>query len=72
MKIYPMFVSITQDVQFINLLMRGRPLTVHGSGGSVRSFLHARDVARAFDVVVHKGETGTRKPVVLYCIVLCG
>lgn len=44
--------------KFINLLMRGRPLTVHGSGGSFRSFLHARDVARAFDVICHKGEVG--------------
>jgi len=44
--------------KFINLLMRGRPLTIHGDGSARRSFLHVRDVASAFDVICHRGEIG--------------
>eukprot|EP00698_Gefionella_okellyi_P023550 TRINITY_DN807_c0_g1_i4.p1 TRINITY_DN807_c0_g1~~TRINITY_DN807_c0_g1_i4.p1 ORF type:complete len:356 (-),score=79.64 TRINITY_DN807_c0_g1_i4:218-1285(-) len=44
--------------KFINLLMRGRALTLHGTGSAIRGFLHVRDVAHAFDVICHKGTLG--------------
>lgn len=44
--------------KFINLLMRGKPLPVHGKGTAVRGFLFVEDVARAFDTICHKGQTG--------------
>ena len=40
------------------LASRGLELPVHGNGGAVRSYLHVRDVARAFDTVLHKGIVG--------------
>jgi UDP-glucose 4,6-dehydratase len=40
------------------LASRGGPLPVHGEGKAVRSYLHVRDVARAFDTVLHKGIIG--------------
>ena len=40
------------------LASRGAKLPVHGDGGAVRSYLHVRDVARAFDTVLHKGIIG--------------
>jgi len=44
--------------KFINQLIRGRPLTIHGDGNNTRNFLFVEDVARAFDTIVHKGEVG--------------
>jgi dTDP-glucose 4,6-dehydratase len=40
------------------LAHRGGDLPVHGQGKAVRSYLHVRDVARAFDTVLHKGIIG--------------
>jgi dTDP-glucose 4,6-dehydratase len=40
------------------LASRGSMLPVHGDGNAVRSYLHVRDVARAFDTVLHKGVIG--------------
>jgi dTDP-glucose 4,6-dehydratase len=40
------------------LAHKGAKLPVHGSGKAVRSYLHVRDVARAFDTVLHKGIVG--------------
>jgi dTDP-D-glucose 4,6-dehydratase len=40
------------------LASRGLELPVHGNGAAVRSYLHVRDVARAFDTVLHKGIVG--------------
>ena len=40
------------------LASRGQELPVHGAGQAVRSYLHVRDVARAFDTVLHKGVIG--------------
>jgi dTDP-glucose 4,6-dehydratase len=40
------------------LANRGDMLPVHGDGKAVRSYLHVRDVARAFDTVLHKGLIG--------------
>lgn len=44
--------------KFIAQLKSGRPVTVHGSGGTTRNFLHVQDTACAFDVVLHCGEIG--------------
>ena len=40
------------------LAKRGAKLPIHGDGEAVRSYLHVRDVARAFDTVLHKGIVG--------------
>mmetsp|Transcript_8309 Transcript_8309/g.12678 ORF Transcript_8309/g.12678 Transcript_8309/m.12678 type:complete len:355 (+) Transcript_8309:107-1171(+) len=44
--------------KFINQLERGRPVTLHGDGKNTRNFLFVEDVARAFDVILHKGLVG--------------
>eukprot|EP00931_Biecheleriopsis_adriatica_P103688 TRINITY_DN78492_c0_g1_i1.p1 TRINITY_DN78492_c0_g1~~TRINITY_DN78492_c0_g1_i1.p1 ORF type:complete len:679 (+),score=157.97 TRINITY_DN78492_c0_g1_i1:53-2089(+) len=45
--------------KMIMMLSRGKKLTVHGEGLSKRSYLHVTDVANAFDMVLHKGTTGS-------------
>jgi UDP-glucose 4,6-dehydratase len=44
--------------KFVNQLLRGQPVTLHGDGSNTRNFLYVEDVARAFDVILHKGVTG--------------
>lgn len=44
--------------KFILLLDAGHPVPLHGDGEHRRSFLHVNDVARAFDAILHKGQTG--------------
>ena len=44
--------------KFINQIMRGMKITMHGNGSNTRNFLYVKDVASAFDSIVHKGETG--------------
>mmetsp|Transcript_58129 Transcript_58129/g.142112 ORF Transcript_58129/g.142112 Transcript_58129/m.142112 type:complete len:261 (+) Transcript_58129:669-1451(+) len=44
--------------KFTNQLMRGKELTLHGDGSNTRNFLFVKDVARAFDVILHKGQAG--------------
>jgi UDP-glucose 4,6-dehydratase len=44
--------------KFINQISRGRPVTVHGDGLNMRNFLFVEDVARAFEIVLFKGEVG--------------
>lgn len=44
--------------KFVAQLMSGRQITVHGSGGNTRNFLHVQDTASAFDVILHCGELG--------------
>jgi UDP-glucose 4,6-dehydratase len=44
--------------KFTNQLLRGIPVTIHGDGSNTRNFLYVEDVARAFDCILHKGETG--------------
>jgi dTDP-D-glucose 4,6-dehydratase len=34
------------------------PLTIHGDGSNTRNFLYVKDVANAFDVILHKGSPG--------------
>jgi len=44
--------------KFTSILARGGSCPLHGSGKNRRSFLHVEDVARAFDVILHRGVTG--------------
>ena len=44
--------------KFINQLMRGNKVTMHGTGQNTRNFLYVEDVARAFEVILFKGTVG--------------
>lgn len=44
--------------KFINQLLRGRKITLHGTGENKRNFLYVEDVARAFEVILFKGLVG--------------
>jgi len=44
--------------KFIAQLSLDRALTIHGSGGTTRNFLHVQDTASAFDAILHCGEVG--------------
>jgi len=44
--------------RFIMLLSEGRKLTIQGSGSNARTFIHASDVARAFEAIVDRGVIG--------------
>jgi UDP-glucose 4,6-dehydratase len=44
--------------KFTNQLLRSMPVTIHGDGSNTRNFLFVEDVARAFDVILHKGSVG--------------
>jgi len=44
--------------KFINLIKRKKPVTLHGTGQNMRNFLFVEDVARAFEIVLFKGEPG--------------
>lgn len=44
--------------KFIMLLKQNKPVTIQGDGYHLRSFLHVSDVAKAFDIILQKGELG--------------
>jgi len=44
--------------KFTNQLLKGIPLTIHGDGTNTRNFLYVKDVANAFDIILHKGTPG--------------
>ena len=44
--------------KFTNQLIRGKQLTIHGDGSNTRNFLYVKDVANAFDVILHNGTPG--------------
>ncbi len=44
--------------KFICQLLRGQPLTIHGSGQAVRSFLYVTDVVEALLTVLRDGQVG--------------
>jgi len=44
--------------KFINQLMRGRCVTLHGTGSNTRNFLFVEDVARAFEIILFKAQVG--------------
>lgn len=44
--------------KFINQLMRGRKVTIHGEGQTKRNFLYVEDVARAFERILFQAQVG--------------
>lgn len=44
--------------RFIKLLKEDKKVTIQGDGSCVRAFLHAEDTAKAFEVILEKGELG--------------
>ena len=44
--------------RFIELLKSDKKVTIQGDGSVVRAFLHSYDTARAFEIILHKGEIG--------------
>ena len=44
--------------KFIKLLKENKKITIQGDGMQLRSFLHAYDVANAFEVLLEKGKIG--------------
>jgi len=44
--------------KFINQLMRGKAVTLHGTGSNKRNFLFVEDVARAFEVILFRAKVG--------------
>jgi len=44
--------------KFIKLLNENKKVTIQGNGTSVRAFLHAYDTAKAFEIILEKGEIG--------------
>jgi len=44
--------------KFTNQILRGRCVTLHGDGSNTRNFLYVEDVARAFEVILHKAKPG--------------
>jgi len=44
--------------KFIKLLKEDKKVTIQGDGSCIRAFLHAEDTARAFELILKKGELG--------------
>lgn len=44
--------------KFINQLLRGRKITIHGTGENKRNFLYVEDVARAFEIILFRAKVG--------------
>lgn len=44
--------------RFIKLLNEDKKVTIQGNGSCVRAFLHSYDTARAFELILEKGEIG--------------
>ena len=42
--------------KFIMRLMRGQKCCLHGDGSAKRTYVHAADVAKAFDLIIHRGK----------------
>ena len=42
--------------KLINQILLKKKLTIHGNGLNTRNYLHVRDVAKAFDVILHHGK----------------
>jgi UDP-glucose 4,6-dehydratase len=43
----------------VSLLAADKPISVHGDGRAIRSFLHVLDVTSAFDIILHRGKVGS-------------
>jgi dTDP-glucose 4,6-dehydratase len=44
--------------KFIMLLKQNKKVTIQGDGSTIRAFLHSYDTAKAFEVILEKGEIG--------------
>jgi len=44
--------------RFLQQLQAGQPVTIQGNGSAVRGFLHARDTAAAFSLILEQGKLG--------------
>jgi UDP-glucose 4,6-dehydratase len=44
--------------KFILRLKRGLPCCIHGNGHNTRNYLFVKDVAKAFETILHKGQVG--------------
>jgi len=44
--------------KFSMLLLENKKCTIHGQGGSLRSFIHVDDVVSAFETIMYKGKIG--------------
>jgi UDP-glucose 4,6-dehydratase len=42
--------------KFIQQLMRGEKMTIHGKGETIRNFVHVEDVAKAFETILFYGK----------------
>ncbi|KAK8804665.1 hypothetical protein WA171_006633 [Blastocystis sp. BT1] len=42
--------------KFINLVERGKKMTIHGTGHNLRTFLYVKDITEAFDLILHKAK----------------
>lgn len=43
--------------KFIEQLLKGQKMTVHGEGKTIRNFIHVEDVARAFETILFHGRS---------------
>jgi UDP-glucose 4,6-dehydratase len=41
--------------KFIEQLLKGGKMTIHGQGNTIRNFIHVEDVARAFETILFQG-----------------
>jgi dTDP-glucose 4,6-dehydratase len=44
--------------RFIKLLQEDKKVTIQGDGSAIRAFLHSYDTARAFEIILEKGNVG--------------
>merc|ERR1712228_127628 len=44
--------------KFVHLIRDGKPVCIYGNGLNVRVYIHASDIAKAFDLLLHKGIVG--------------
>jgi len=44
--------------KFIQNLLRGENMSIHGNGETRRNFIHVDDVVRAIDIIIAKGDVG--------------
>eukprot|EP00483_Globobulimina_turgida_P011458 UN11480 len=44
--------------KFVSLINNGKPVCIFGDGKNMRVYIHVKDVANAFDMILHKGKVG--------------
>jgi UDP-sulfoquinovose synthase len=50
--------------RFLMQVAIGHPLTVHGTGGQTRAFIHIRDTVRCIEIAIHNPPAAGSKPLV--------